>query len=71
MRDVDAATLGPERVGRAPVHGVADLETQAFGLLLPPSQAGLIGGALASMLIYVVMAVILAVRPRGLFAGQG
>ena len=30
-----------------------------------------IGGALASMLIYVVMAVILAVRPRGLFAGPG
>lgn len=43
---------------------------QAFGLFLPPSQAGLVGAAIASMLIYVVMAVILAVRPRGLFAGQ-
>jgi len=44
---------------------------QLFGLLMSPSQAGSVGGALASMLIYVVMAVILAVRPRGLFAGQG
>jgi branched-chain amino acid transport system permease protein len=43
---------------------------QLFGLFLTPSQAGLVGGALASMLIYVVMALILAVRPRGLFAGE-
>lgn len=40
---------------------------QLFGLIMPPSQAGLVGGALASMLIYIVMAVILAVRPQGLF----
>lgn len=40
---------------------------QLFGLMMPPSQAGLVGGALASMLIYIVMAVILAVRPQGLF----
>lgn len=40
---------------------------QLFGLVMPPSQAGLVGGALASMLIYIVMAVILAVRPQGLF----
>lgn len=44
---------------------------RAFGLIMDPSQAGLIGGALASMLIYIVMAVILAVRPQGLFAGKG
>lgn len=43
---------------------------QLFGLFMTPSQAGLVGGALASMLIYVVMALILAVRPRGLFAGE-
>jgi len=40
---------------------------QLFGLMMPPSQAGLVGGALASMLIYIVMAVVLAVRPQGLF----
>ncbi|MBY3300366.1 branched-chain amino acid ABC transporter permease, partial [Rhizobium laguerreae] len=32
-----------------------------------PAQAGMIGAAAASMLIYVVMAIILAVKPRGLF----
>ena len=43
---------------------------QAFMLFLPPSQAALIGGAIASMLIYLLMAVVLAVRPRGLFPAQ-
>ncbi|MCT7377216.1 branched-chain amino acid ABC transporter permease [Chelativorans salis] len=43
---------------------------QALTLMLPPSQAALIGGALASMLIYIVMALILAFRPSGLFAAQ-
>ncbi|MBO0140815.1 branched-chain amino acid ABC transporter permease [Agrobacterium sp. Ap1] len=40
---------------------------QLLALFVDPSQAGMIGGAMASMLIYVVMAVILAVKPRGLF----
>jgi branched-chain amino acid transport system permease protein len=40
---------------------------QLLGVFVDPSQAGMIGGAAASMLIYVVMAVILAVKPRGLF----
>jgi branched-chain amino acid transport system permease protein len=40
---------------------------QLLTLLMDPSQAGMIGGAAASMLIYVVMAVILSVKPRGLF----
>ncbi|WEX07487.1 branched-chain amino acid ABC transporter permease [Chelativorans sp. AA-79] len=43
---------------------------QALTLMLPPSQAALVGGALASMLIYIVMALILAFRPSGLFATQ-
>ena len=43
---------------------------QALMLMLPPSQAALVGGALASMLIYIVMALILAFRPSGLFAVQ-
>ncbi|TNM66604.1 branched-chain amino acid ABC transporter permease [Aliirhizobium smilacinae] len=40
---------------------------QLLAVFVDPSQAGMIGGAMASMLIYVVMAVILAVKPRGLF----
>jgi len=44
---------------------------QAFGIFMAPSQAGLVGGAVASMLIYIVMAVILALRPQGLFGARG
>jgi branched-chain amino acid transport system permease protein len=44
---------------------------KVFALTMEPAQAGLMGGAMASMLIYIVMALILAVRPRGLFAAQG
>ena len=39
-----------------------------FAAFVGPSQGATIGAALASMLIYLLMAVILAVRPRGLFA---
>jgi branched-chain amino acid transport system permease protein len=41
---------------------------QALLLVLSPSAAGSVGGALSSMLIYIMMAFILAFRPRGLFA---
>ena len=41
---------------------------QLFALLMPASQAATAGAALASMLIYIVMALILAFRPRGLIA---
>ena len=39
----------------------------SLAAVLPPSQAAAMGAALASMLIYVVMALVLALRPRGLF----
>ena len=40
---------------------------QIFAAFMDPSRATTIGSALASMAIYLVMAVILAVKPRGLF----
>ena len=40
---------------------------RAFGLFLDPSQATVVGAALASMLIYLLMALILVLRPQGLF----
>jgi branched-chain amino acid transport system permease protein len=43
---------------------------KALALMIPAAQAGPIGAALASMLIYIVMALILAFRPSGLFATQ-
>jgi len=39
-----------------------------FALILPPSAANTAGPAIASMMIYLVMAVVLIVRPRGLFS---
>jgi branched-chain amino acid transport system permease protein len=42
-----------------------------FGLFTDPSSATSIGAALASMLIYLMMAAILAVRPQGLFPASG
>ncbi len=55
--------------------GMTDTLGKAFlpGLLaqvIDPAAAGSIGAALASMLIYILMAVVLVVRPQGLF-GQG
>jgi branched-chain amino acid transport system permease protein len=41
---------------------------QLLTALLGPAQAASLGGALSSMLIYIVMAAILAFRPKGLFA---
>jgi len=43
------------------------LATDTLRLVLDPSAANQIGPALASMLIYVLMAAVLCVRPRGLF----
>jgi branched-chain amino acid transport system permease protein len=42
-----------------------------FGLFTDPSSATSTGSALASMLIYLMMAAILAVRPQGLFPAHG
>jgi branched-chain amino acid transport system permease protein len=45
--------------------------TDALRLVLPPSPARVIGPALASMAIYLLMAAILALRPAGLFPAKG
>lgn len=43
----------------------------AFKLVMDNSAATSVGSALASMLIYILMAVILVVKPRGLFPANG
>jgi len=45
--------------------------TDALRLVLPPSPARVIGPALASMAIYLLMAAVLALRPAGLFPAKG
>ena len=66
---IKGALVGALLVGSVDTLG-RFLLPQMLALLVPPDQAGLIGGAIASMLIYILMAVILAVKPRGLFPAQ-
>ena len=39
--------------------------------LMNASQADALGGGLSSMGIYLVMALVLLIKPQGLFSGQG
>lgn len=61
------ALVGSLLVGVTDTMGLF-LLPQIFSLVMDASQATTVGAALASMLIYIVMALILAFRPRGLFA---
>ena len=42
-----------------------------FGVFLPPQLASAAGPAIASVLIYLLMAVVLYFRPQGLFPARG
>jgi branched-chain amino acid transport system permease protein len=42
-----------------------------FGIFMDPAGAATVGGALASMAIYILMAAVLIARPRGLFPARG
>ena len=58
------------------IVGVVDTLGRAFlkpllGTIISPPAAEAAGPALASMLIYLIMALVLAVRPSGLFAARG
>ncbi len=64
---IKGALIGAILVGLIDTMG-RFLLPKTLALILPAAQAGMVGGALASMLIYIVMALILAFRPRGLFA---
>jgi branched-chain amino acid transport system permease protein len=66
---IKGALFGAVLVGVVDTMG-RFLLPKTLALILPASQAALVGGALASMLIYIVMALILAFRPSGLFSAQ-
>jgi len=53
-----------DTLGRALLPGL-------FGLFMETTEASAVGASLASMAIYLVMAAVLAVRPRGLFPAHG
>jgi branched-chain amino acid transport system permease protein len=57
------------------IVGIVDTMGRAFlkpvlGSFLPPVTADTAGPALASMLIYLLMALVLALRPAGLFQAR-
>ena len=64
---IKGALVGAILVGLIDTMG-RFLLPRAFSVFMDPSEASLIGSAIASMLIYMFMALVLAFRPRGLFA---
>ncbi|MEQ1949809.1 branched-chain amino acid ABC transporter permease [Mesorhizobium sp. CN2-181] len=66
---IKGALVGAILVGVVDTMG-RFLLPQLLALMLPAAQAGMAGAALASMLIYIVMALILALRPNGLFTAR-
>jgi len=67
---IRGALVGALLVGLVDTLGRAFLPA-VLRLFLAPDSADGIGAALASMAIYIVMAVVLAWRPRGLFPAHG
>ena len=67
---IRGAFVGSVLVGVVDTFG-RTLLPHLFRELLPPQWASAAGPAVASILIYVLMAVVLFVRPQGLFAARG
>ena len=67
---IKGALIGAILVGVVDTMG-RFLLPQFFISFMGPSQGTAVGSALASMLIYILMALILAIRPSGLFAAKG
>ena len=67
---VGAALAGALIVGMVDTLGRAFLKP-TLATIISPSAADTAGPALASMLIYLLMAIVLAFRPEGLFPARG
>ncbi len=63
---IKGALIGAILVGLVDTLGRAFLH-KLFALALPPAEANGYGAAMASMAIYLLMAIVLAWRPKGLF----
>src|SRR5690606_41982339 len=70
LGSVKGALVGAFLVGIADTLG-RSLLPDLVGLFLPPAVAAGVGGAIGSMVIYLLMAAVLFYRPRGLFGPQG
>jgi branched-chain amino acid transport system permease protein len=70
LGSIKGALIGALLVGIADTLGRVMLP-DLFGLFFAPSVADGVGGAVGSMVIYLLMAVVLLLRPRGLFGAPG
>jgi branched-chain amino acid transport system permease protein len=70
LGSIKGALVGALLVGIADTLGRI-LLPDLFGLFFRPSVADGVGGAIGSMVIYLLMAAVLFFRPRGLFGVQG
>jgi branched-chain amino acid transport system permease protein len=66
---IKGALVGALLVGLTDTLGGVFLP-RLFALMLEPAEAASVGASLASMLIYILMAAVLLVRPSGLFGGS-
>jgi branched-chain amino acid transport system permease protein len=69
LGSIKGALVGALLVGIADTLGRI-LLPDLFGLFFRPSVADGVGGAVGSMVIYLLMAAVLFLRPRGLFGAQ-
>ncbi len=67
---IKGALIAALLVGLVDTLGRAFLPT-LFGLFMEPAAANGVGASLASMSIYILMALVLVLRPRGLFPAHG
>jgi branched-chain amino acid transport system permease protein len=67
---IQGALVGAILVGMVDTVGRAFLPI-AFGAFLPPQFASAAGPAIASVAIYLLMAVVLFIKPQGLFPARG
>jgi branched-chain amino acid transport system permease protein len=70
MGSIKGAFVAALLVGIIDTMGRAYLK-QLFGVFMPPVAANTVAPAVASMLIYVLMAVVLFLKPEGLFPPPG
>jgi branched-chain amino acid transport system permease protein len=64
------ALFGSLLVGMVDTFG-RTLLPELFGLFLPPQLASATGPAISSVIVYLLMAVVLFIRPQGLFPARG
>ncbi len=67
---IRGALFGSLLVGMVDTFG-RTLLPELFGLFLPPQLASATGPAVSSVIVYLLMAVVLFVKPQGLFPARG